>query len=97
MKIYRQLVRALASEFPDYKVSVRRVRHIADSAYGDCLKVGQNRFRVRISRSLDEDSAILNLMHEWAHVLNWPCPFGDHGPEWGVAYSRVYQVWERFR
>lgn len=36
------------------------------------------------------------LLHEWAHVLSWQdqpnhCSLEDHGPEWGLAYSRVYQ------
>ena len=33
------------------------------------------------------------VLHEWAHALSWQ--EGEltemHGPEWGLAYARVYQ------
>jgi predicted SprT family Zn-dependent metalloprotease len=34
------------------------------------------------------------LLHEWAHAIAWTEGHEtteDHGPEWGLAYSRVYQ------
>lgn len=35
------------------------------------------------------------LLHEWAHCLAWQEGnefYEDHGPEWGLAMSRVYQL-----
>jgi hypothetical protein len=39
------------------------------------------------------------LIHEYAHALSWThasdakdTRWPDHGPLWGVAYARVYQV-----
>lgn len=38
-----------------------------------------------------------SLIHEWAHAMSWTensddRSRGDHGPEWGVAFSRAYQA-----
>ena len=34
------------------------------------------------------------LLHEWAHAVAWHeghDTVHDHGPEWGIAYARLYQ------
>lgn len=75
--------------------------------YGDCTRIGR-RFRIRLSRSLDEPAAIETLIHEWAHALSWERSPQEsrkmarlpslerervaHGPQWGIAYSLVYRV-----
>lgn len=72
---------------------------------GDCSVVG-GRFRIRVSRELNESQAIDVLLHEWAHALSWDVCVGKaaksrsisnheferlaHGPKWGLAYSKVY-------
>lgn len=87
-----------------HPVHVRRCR-IAASMDGDCRRT-RARFVIRISASLREDVALDALVHEWAHALAWNhlhdrlpdrVALSDadierlyHGPEWGVAYSRVY-------
>jgi hypothetical protein len=83
---------------PSYPVSVRRTKM---NFPGDCeLKIvkikgkAQQRFVIRISRFMDEQSAIMTLLHEWAHALVWEVPGAkDHGAEWGVAYARVYRAY----
>ena len=78
---------------PRYPVFVRRCPLLPNEG-GDCDLRERGKFKkflIRINNSLDETSAVLLLMHEWAHCLAWgdsPC----HGKKWASAYSRVYQV-----
>ena len=33
------------------------------------------------------------MAHEWAHMMVWDaCKESDHGPLWGVAFSRAYRA-----
>lgn len=32
------------------------------------------------------------LVHEWAHAMVWEADDADHGPIWGVAWARAYNV-----
>lgn len=88
---------------PAYPVSARRMYGLAKDTMADvelAEKNGKKKFVIRISRKLGNDIAVLMLLHEWAHALCWQigkkieCP--DHGAEWGVAYSRVYQTFEGY-
>ena len=40
------------------------------------------------------------LIHEYAHALSWTpghmC-LDDHGPEWGVAYSKVWMLVDKLQ
>lgn len=72
---------------------------------GDCCVV-RGKFRIRVSRELNESEAVDVLLHEWAHALSWEACVGKvahsrsvsdheferlaHGPKWGLAFSRVY-------
>ncbi|MBM4013113.1 MAG: SprT family zinc-dependent metalloprotease [Planctomycetes bacterium] len=72
---------------------------------GDCC-VARGKFRIRVSRDLNESEAVDVLLHEWAHALSWEACVGKvahsrsisdrdferlaHGPMWGLAFSRVY-------
>jgi hypothetical protein len=65
-------------------------------------------FVIRLSDELEEEGAVDSLIHEWAHALAWNLEHdrlakstrmtrehfdvATHGPDWGVAYSRVYLV-----
>ena len=57
-------------------------------------------FFIRVTRKIGNDLAILQLLHEWAHALSWHeganIPLNDHGPEWGVAFSRVWLKFEDY-
>ena len=51
-------------------------------------------FNVVLHADLSHDAAWQVLIHEVAHCLAWQeghDTFCDHGPEWGLALSRVYQ------
>lgn len=67
-------------------------------------------FHIAICSSLSDDAAAKCLMHEWAHGMVWTKQYdrkiaraggsgieaqrAGHGPEWGVAFSRAYCVFE---
>lgn len=92
---FKSVVQMLREDLPPaFPVTVNRCK-VSSEIAGDCAKKGE-RFIIRISSGLEEDAAILILMHEWAHALAWTferAGVRDHGPEWGVAYSRVYRCW----
>ena len=79
-----------------WPVSIRRV---SMPDWGDCTFVKESKkgpmFIIRVSKELDEDCAIMILLHEWAHALSWGSDshrIRSHGPEWGIAMSRIWQA-----
>lgn len=88
---------------PGRPVTVLAGRQLAN--HGDCGVV-RGKFRIRVSRELNESEAVDVLLHEWAHALSWEACVGKvahsrsvsdheferlaHGPKWGLAFSRVY-------
>ncbi|MCK9459728.1 MAG: hypothetical protein M0R80_08825 [Proteobacteria bacterium] len=96
MKNFHQVSNVLKKHFPNYKVSIRRVVVPPDIAGECCLLPTRKKckqFMIKIDHSLDEDAAILILLHEWSHILSWQARGDDHGIEWGKAYSRIYRVY----
>lgn len=82
---------------PTWPVTVRTVE-LAES-HGDCELVKESKkgphFRIRISKSLSPDAVQFCLIHEWAHCLSWGTEshrISHHGPEWGIAMSRIWQA-----
>jgi hypothetical protein len=49
-------------------------------------------FIIGVSSGMGMSQAEDTLMHEYAHCLCWFSTQEDHGPEWGVAFSRVYRA-----
>lgn len=88
---------------PSRPVTVLAGRQLTND--GDCGVV-RGKFRIRVSRELNESEAVDVLLHEWAHALSWEACVGKvahsrsvsdheferlaHGPKWGLAFSRVY-------
>lgn len=91
MEHYKHLVNGIKKHFPECKVCVRHLP-ISAKLYGDCLKLDDGSFRIRINKQLSKDLAFEIFMHEMAHALCWEQPGSDHGPQWGKAYSRVYRA-----
>jgi hypothetical protein len=101
-RMYYKVIKMLRNEMPP-KLPVR-VRRVKIDNEGYCEK-DENRFSIRIKKNLKESEAIDVLLHEWAHALSWKASFDRmsyerfcetiHGPEWGVAYSKVYQLFEK--
>jgi len=83
---------------PVWAVSVRRCKMPAGD-HGDCSLVskdgGQPHFRIRVAKALPEEAQVYVLLHEWAHALSWGSEshrIRAHGPEWGIAMSRIWQA-----
>lgn len=103
---YKYVVSVLKKHCPlAYPVSVRRAI-MSNRLDGDCHKY-KKKFFIRVNRNLDENAAIDTLLHEWAHARAWNHLLDSaetaesfesfsHDASWGVAYSEVYRVYEKF-
>ena len=82
---------------PVWKVRVRRTK-LSDENHGDCTLVTSGKephYLIRVSSDLAEDTQVYVLIHEWAHCLSWGSEshrIRAHGPEWGIAMSRIWQA-----
>jgi hypothetical protein len=94
MQYYRKLVNILKATYPEYNVSVRRLK-LSDTLHGDCTLLHRktNKFLIRINNALDENLAAETLTHEWAHILAWHSPGDEHNIAWGKAYSIIYRIY----
>lgn len=101
---FRDVVNYLKRNLPPaHKVSVRRSYGVPSDRLGDIALIEKDAtkaFLIRVTRKIANDLAILTLLHEWAHAICWQegtkISLNDHGPEWGVAYSRVYLKFEEY-
>ncbi len=72
---------------------------MSSDSYGVCSlviskKTGLHYFSITIDRSLPWKMVELIVIHEYAHALAWTVVHPnheDHGPEFGLAYAKVYQ------
>ena len=95
-KKFAKMVRELRVLVPPvWAVSVRRAKMFDD---GDCELVRKEgktpHFVIRVNKELPHEAMIYVLMHEWAHALSWGSEshrIRAHGPEWGIAMSRIWQ------
>lgn len=103
-KDYKMLVSVLKNKCPlAYPVSVRRLP--LSDVDGDCI-LEKKKFYIRINKDIPESSAIETLIHEWAHARAWnhlhdslddeEFEERSHDASWGVAYSEVYKVYEKY-
>ena len=103
-KSYQKVLRLLRKKCPPaFPVYVRRVK-MGDTKDGYCSKVN-DKFQIRINKSLSEATTIDTLLHEWSHARCWNHlhdsmsqeEFIDqaHNAAWGIAYSEVYQIYEK--
>lgn len=72
-------------------MTVRRYGSL--DCHGDTCKRG-DWFYIRVRRD-DLAVELDTLVHEVAHVLCWDTDddHSEHGPEWGVAYAKVYRAY----
>lgn len=91
MRFFRHLCRyfeSMAKDALGVDLSVRRSK-LPYRLDGRCCYTN-GRFEIRICRDLDENTAIMVLIHEVAHVWSWE--YEDHGDEWGLAYAMIYRI-----
>ena len=88
----------LRREFPlayPVRVRTRCIKDCGDTTFIDGRGAVGGLFSIRVNGRKPFDSRIDTILHEWAHAMTW---FGadanieDHGPEWGVAYAKVYKA-----
>jgi len=75
------------------KINVRRVKNLENA--GEC-SYSRGTFYIKIHKDLSWDAAILILLHEISHCLDWRSGEDDkssHGASWGRAYAKVYRIW----
>lgn len=99
---YQAYARALRAEFASrlrLPVQVRTCRVKND--YGDSWRKN-NRYFIRVDKSLDYDGRIEALCHEWSHIIDYDrngyrvCLKDQHNPErWGPIYAEVLNVKDR--
>jgi len=96
---FRSLTRELRVLTPPvWEVRVRRTA-LPEGTQGDCslrMRKGEEpHYFIRVSADLGPEAQVYVLLHEWAHALSWGSEshrIRDHGPEWGIAMSRVWQA-----
>lgn len=94
---FKFLVARLKETCPlPFPVDIRRTK-IKEECYGYCSLINSPRkkFKIRVLDTLDKCATKNILFHEWAHALSWTFThqeIEDHGPEWGIALSRIWQA-----
>jgi len=98
-------IKILRRELPTmFPVRLRRKR-IPDAAgaWATCDLLDDedgapSHFEIVVDDRLTEPAASWGLIHEYAHALSWRMPMPRdnkvHDPEFGLAYSRTYNIWE---
>lgn len=75
------------------RFSVRRCR-ITSALEGDC-SYKNGRYHIRINNNLNDKESVNCLLHELAHIDTMLEQEEDvHGTAFGVAYSRIYKLFE---
>ena len=61
---------------------------------GVCKRGGEKRLVIRVSSLLSREAALLILLHEYAHAMEWRPDhqhgFVAHNAEWGVALAQIW-------
>ena len=97
LRKFREALRQLRKECPTvWPVAVRR-RRLPPGEFGTVVLLEEPpHFRIAISDTLPYQFQLWVLVHEWAHALAWHTEdhphVEDHGPEFGLAYAKAYQV-----
>ena len=97
-KTMRHMLRELRAMTPPLLPVVVRRRKL-QTMVGHCLLKKRRGRPAYFTISLDSQIPAKHLpevlVHEWAHALSWqlgPYNVDDHGPDWGIAYARLYQL-----
>lgn len=98
MERYYAALRDIRKEFPallPVRVYLRDLSTTHSLAYTELVydkKDKPHHFNIMLHKG-NVHVLIHMLVHEWAHVISWVQGkfVEDHGPEWGLAISRIYQ------
>ena len=85
----------LVQELPAALPIKLRIAPLKD-CFGCCdmrqTKRDGSHFLITLAKGMEPVQAADTLLHEYAHCLAWFSSGEDHGPEWGVAFSRCYKA-----
>ncbi len=73
----------------EYPIYIRRIKMPYDLD-GLCHFTGEH-FYIKINKDLSEEHCVDVALHEVAHAMAWDKKGDDHGPNWGIAYSKIYR------
>lgn len=73
-----------------------RVRRIPLKGLDGLCEDKNSHFLVKINKNLPENHAIDVLIHEVAHAIAWDKSGDIHGDQWGICFSRLYRIWEKY-
>lgn len=73
----------------DFPIKIRRLK-LSPKFDGFC-EFKKDHFLIKINRNLGTEHMIDVLIHEIAHVMSWGMDEDIHGPNWGLAYSKIYR------
>jgi hypothetical protein len=93
--LFCELRDLLKAEHPTLSISVRRCK-VSKMICGDCRRM-KDCFLIRISSRLNMQEQLDTLIHEIAHAASWIEweNTQQHGPLWGLEYSKAYRVYEK--
>jgi len=96
-KSYRKLLRDLREMVPPLVPVRTRRRKLSDCMAYTTLHHNEaglpTHFSITLDHRLSWEATWVVLVHEWAHCLAWQQDHDtvdDHGPEFGLAYSRIW-------
>lgn len=92
MRMFQKAIRVM-KENCGVHVKVRRLP--LKGLDGSCEKK-DSYFLVKINNNLPENHSIDVLIHEVAHAVAWDKSGDVHGDQWGICYSRLYRIWEKY-
>lgn len=78
--------------FRNVKISVSRCK-MPRSLEGDC-SYGNKKYFIRIDKKLSDNEAVNCLLHELSHIKTMLEDNDPHGPAFGIAYSKIYKLYE---
>jgi hypothetical protein len=79
-----------------YPINIRRMK-LSSTLCGDCSFDKDNKkFHIRINKNQSIAASIDTIFHEISHCLSWDKDKDDHGEQWGIAYSKIYRIYEKY-
>lgn len=91
MDDFRTLAKILKKEFPDVKVSIRRIK-MAKGSSGYTDPDGKDKFIIKINKECEHQESLDTLVHEFSHCLCYD-EKDFHSVAWAKAYAKVYDVY----
>lgn len=89
--VYPIVARFFKKIMPE-KIHINKCK-IHNGLEGDCT-YKNNKYYIRISNKLNDSEAINCLLHELGHVGTMLKQNDPHGSAFGIAYSKIYKIYE---